>query len=77
MLAFCEKCHDMVEYTVEKKQKSKEIKGKLVIYEGKEPYCSKCGENIFVAETRDYNLNKLDEAYRESENLIKISDIKK
>lgn len=77
MLGFCEKCHDMVEYSVKTEQKSKEIKGKKIKYEGKGAYCDKCGANIFVAEIRDYNLEKLDEAYRKSEGLILVSDIEK
>lgn len=77
MLAFCEDCHNMVEYTVTEEEKTKKIKGKKVFYIGKEAYCKECGSNIFVQNVRDYNLKKLDESYRKSENIILLSNIKK
>lgn len=77
MLGFCEKCYDMVNCSVEKEQKSKEIKGKKIEYQGKEAYCNDCGTKIFIADIRDYNLKKLDEAYRKSEDIILVSDIEK
>ena len=76
MMGFCEQCHDMVDYYVIEEQKSKEIKGEEISYIGKEAYCNNCNENIFVAEIRDYNLERLDEAYRKSKNIILVSDIK-
>jgi len=77
MMGFCEQCHDMVDYYVKKDQKSKEIKGEEITYIGKEAYCNNCDENIFIAEIRDYNLEKLDEEYRKYKNIILVSDIKK
>ncbi|MFW6028887.1 MAG: type II TA system antitoxin MqsA family protein [Halanaerobiales bacterium] len=77
MLGFCEQCHDMVKCYVKEKKKSKEIKGKEITYIGKEAYCNKCDENVFITEIRDHNLKKLDKAYRVSEDIILVSDIKK
>lgn len=75
MLGFCEKCRDMVEYYVREKVMTKNIKGKEVNYKGKVAYCDECKSEIFVAEIRDYNLMKLDEAFREEEDLITVSEI--
>ena len=77
MLAFCENCRDMVEYTVAKEDKTKEIKGKEISCVGKEAYCKECDSTVFVQEIRDHNLKKLDIAYRKSEDIILLSDIKK
>ena len=77
MFAFCENCRDMVEYTVTKEEKTKEIKGKEISYMGKEAYCKECDSNIFVQKIRDFNLEKLDEAYRKSAGIILLSDIRK
>jgi len=74
---FCEQCHDMVDYSVTNVRKTKVIKGKRINYQGKEAYCDECGCNIFVAEIRDYNLEKLDKAFRKSEDIILVSDIEK
>lgn len=75
MLEFCEECYDMVEYYVEKKGMTKNIKGKEVEYIGKVAYCDECKEEIFVSEIRDYNLMKLDKAFREVEDLITVSEM--
>ena len=75
MKGFCENCRDMVDYSVSIVEKEKKIKGKTIRYIGKEAYCDKCNEEIFVAEIRDYNLMQLDAAFREEEDLIKVTDI--
>jgi RNase P subunit RPR2 len=63
MLGFCEKCHDMVEYYIEEKKMTKNIKGKEIEYIGKVAICSECGSEIFVTDIRDYNLKMLDNAF--------------
>ncbi|VDN46197.1 conserved protein of unknown function [Petrocella atlantisensis] len=68
MNGFCEKCRDTVDYNVKMIDKKKEIKGKMILYVGKEAYCAECKEEIFVPEVRDYNLRELDTAYRKVEN---------
>lgn len=75
MMGFCEKCHDIVEYTIRGEKKEKMIKGKNIEYMGKEAYCNECGSEIFVAELRDANLVALDKAYREKEDLIFQSEV--
>ncbi|KMT22648.1 type II toxin-antitoxin system antitoxin SocA domain-containing protein [Clostridium cylindrosporum] len=75
MLGFCEKCHDMTEYFIEEVDKEKCIKGKNINYKGREAYCKGCREEIFVSDIRDYNLQMLDDAYRNHEGLILISEI--
>lgn len=75
MVGFCEKCHDMIEYSVREVDRVKNIKGKNITYKAKEAYCNECGELIFVAEIRDYNLLMLDNVYRNQENLILVSEI--
>lgn len=77
MKGFCEECRDRVLYNVKMVDKEKEIKGKMLKYIGKAAYCDECTKEIFVPEIRDYNLRKLDVAYRESENLIRLADIEK
>lgn len=77
MMGFCEKCHDMVEYSVKEEKKVKNIKGKEVEYIGREAYCAECGTPMFIAEIRDYNLSMLDKAFREQEKLISVVEIEK
>ena len=75
MLGFCEKCHEMVEYSVKDVKRQKNIKGTSVEYIGKEAYCDECGSEIFIAEIRDSNLAMLDKAYREKMGLISVTEI--
>ncbi len=77
MKGFCENCRDMVDCGEKNVNKEKSIKGKTVRYAGKEAYCEECKEEIFAAEIRDYNLMQLDAAYREAEDLIKVTDIER
>ncbi|MFX0560648.1 type II TA system antitoxin MqsA family protein [Tepidibacillus infernus] len=76
MVGFCERCHEMVDYSIKEEKKQKNIKGKIVEYIGKEAYCNKCGSEIFVSEIRDHNLAMLDKTYREKEGLISVSEMK-
>ncbi|SMP57043.1 type II toxin-antitoxin system antitoxin SocA domain-containing protein [Anoxynatronum buryatiense] len=75
MKGYCENCRDMVDYSIKTVNKEKTIKGKTIRYVGKEAYCEECKEEILVAEIRDYNLMQLDAAYREAEDLIKVTDV--
>ena len=47
----------------------------IIKYKGKVAYCDECESEIFVAEIRDYNLMKLDEAFRKEEDLITVSEM--
>ncbi len=66
----------MVEYYIKEKKMTKNIKGKKIEYIGKVAICSECGSEIFVADIRDYNLKMLDNAFREKEGLISVSEMK-
>lgn len=39
-------------------------------------FCSECGSEVFVPDLRDENLELMDKAYRKSEELISVSEIK-
>lgn len=75
MRGFCEKCRDMVEYTVKMVDKEKVVRGRTVKYLAKIAFCNECAEEIFVPEIRDYNLKALDAAYRKAEGLIGVEEI--
>lgn len=75
MLGFCERCHEMVEYSVNDEEKQKNIKGNNIEYMGKEAYCNECGSELFVSDIRDYNLSALDKVFREKEGLISLGEI--
>lgn len=75
MLKFCVECRDMVEYYIEEEVMIKNIKGKEFEYVGKIAFCSECKKEMFIAEIRDYNLMRLDEAFRKEEDIITIPEM--
>ncbi|AMR05809.1 MULTISPECIES: type II toxin-antitoxin system antitoxin SocA domain-containing protein [Bacillus cereus group] len=76
MLVLCEFCRDMVRYSTKDVSKVTVIRGKQYHYVGKEANCEECKSEIFVPNIHDYNLEQLDHAYRQQEQLVTISEIR-
>ncbi|MCU5331948.1 type II toxin-antitoxin system antitoxin SocA domain-containing protein [Bacillus wiedmannii] len=76
MLVLCECCRDMVKYSTKDVPKVTVIRGKQYHYVGKEANCAECKSEIFVPSIHDYNLEQLDHAYRQQEQLVTIFEIK-
>ncbi|MGX1461460.1 putative phage-associated protein [Bacillus thuringiensis] len=76
MLVLCEFCRDMVKYSTKDVSKVTVIRGKQYHYVGKEANCEECKSEIFVPNIHDYNLEQLDHAYRQQEQLVTISEIR-
>ncbi|MGG0120620.1 type II toxin-antitoxin system antitoxin SocA domain-containing protein [Bacillus paranthracis] len=76
MLVLCEFCRDMVKYSTKDVAKVTVIRGKQYHYVGKEANCEECKSEIFVPNIHDYNLEQLDHAYRQQEQLVTISEIR-
>ncbi|EEK60134.1 Prophage ps3 protein 01 [Bacillus cereus 172560W] len=66
----------MVKYSTKDVQKVTVIRGKQYHYVGKEANCEECKSEIFVPNIHDYNLEQLDHAYRQQEQLVTISEIR-
>lgn len=74
---FCEKCNNLVEYEIKEVDEKIEIKGKEYNYKRLIGYCKNCGEEISSNEINDENLIRIDNAYRNEENIIKTEEIYK
>lgn len=74
---FCEKCNNLVEYEIKEIDEKIEIKGKEYNYKRLIGYCKNCGEEISSNEINDENLIRIDNAYRNEENIIKTEEINK
>ncbi|EEK47538.1 Prophage ps3 protein 01 [Bacillus cereus ATCC 10876] len=66
----------MVKYSTKDVSKVTVIRGKQYHYVGKEANCEECKSEIFVPNIHDYNLEQLDHAYRQQEQLVTISEIR-
>lgn len=75
MRAFCEECHENQTFITKDVEITRVIKGREIRFNGKEAYCSVCNNPVHVPEIRDYNLQQLDQKFREVENLITIEQI--
>lgn len=74
---FCENCNNLVEYDKKEIDSIAEIKGKKYSYKRIYAYCKCCREEISSNEISDENLNRIDMAYRDEENIIKTEEINK
>lgn len=72
---FCENCNKLVEYRIEEINDSYEIRGKKYNYKEVKGYCKNCNEEVSDSKITDENLNRIDNAYRTEENIIKISEV--
>lgn len=75
MKLMCEECRKKIEITEKEIMMEKEIRGKKISYLGKAVYCNECESEVFDADIIDYNLNQMDNTFRESGGLIKVSQI--
>ncbi|MFW6270240.1 MAG: type II toxin-antitoxin system antitoxin SocA domain-containing protein, partial [Bacillota bacterium] len=66
-----------VEYQIEELVEKKEVRGLEFEYTAERAYCTECGDEIFISELHDQNLQRIDDAYREKDGIIKVSEIKK
>ncbi|WP_296876247.1 hypothetical protein [Thomasclavelia sp.] len=60
---FCEECRKDVDYSIATERMEGIIKGKTYSYIGKVAKCVECGNEVYVAEINDYNLEKLYKKY--------------
>ena len=72
---YCENCDKLVNYVKKEIDAECEIKNKKYSYKRIVCYCEECKEEISVNEISDENLNRIDDAYRTKENIIKVNQI--
>lgn len=75
MLPYCDTCHDVADFEVKEETKVKLIKGREIRYVSREAHCVECGDPLFVEEIHNSNLEQINEAYREAENLVRVQQI--
>ena len=73
---FCENCDKLVNYFAKETNEQVEIHGRMYNYKRIIAYCKNCNEEVTVNEIEDENLKRIDEAYRNAENIIKVDEIK-
>lgn len=74
---FCPECREQCQYELKKVFRSYIIKEKEYKMEVTIAECKNCGEEVNIPGILDLRANEVDEQFREMENIISISDIKK
>lgn len=76
-LVFCPECRGDVEYTVEEKVESLELKGEVYTVPRELAFCKNCGAELYIDHLSDQNLKVLYNAHRERLGIISIEDIRR
>lgn len=73
--AFCEYCLKEQPYTIIENRKTAILNEEEISYNGREAYCSRCKNEIFVNDVNRKNLSELYDEYRRRYNLIEPDKI--
>jgi len=65
---FCEECRKDVEYLTEVTKIKGKLKGVEYEYVGRKAICAECGNEVYVAEIEDENLEALYDVYCQRNN---------
>lgn len=71
----CPECRKKVSYTIKEVEKVRYVKDKEYSYLTLAAYCNECGNEIFVADIAQKDIQLFDQYYRIVENIITISEI--
>ena len=73
---FCTECREFIEYNIEEKEVTEELKGKEYTYIAEVTTCPICGEEVYVGEIDDRNMKKLYDEYRKEEGILSVDEIR-
>ena len=73
---FCTECREFIEYDIEEKEVTEELKGKEYTYIAEVTRCPICGEEVYVGEIDDRNMKKLYDEYRKDEDILSVEEIR-
>lgn len=77
MKNYCFFCDAEEMYSIKEEVVETKIKGSLVRYLAKVPICNKCGNEIYIAEMDDQNIEEANRQYRFATGLITTNEIEK
>lgn len=73
--AFCIACGAKKTYTVKSRREDITVRGTCFSYVEQTAYCESCGEEVYIPEINDLNVQAREDAYREAAGLITVSQI--
>ena len=73
---FCEECNRIVRFNSNTRTLRKKIHGTVCEFIGKIAICPICGNELYVAEYEDSNLEQLKNTYRQQNNVLSVEEMK-
>lgn len=75
-MSFCELCGKLVQYDIIERTETSEVRDEKITMSLQVGICKECGNEIFVDEIEDSNLEKLYSEYRRRKGLLQPCEIK-
>ena len=72
---FCIECGDYKPFTVKTTREEITVRGITFSYLEQTAYCSECGDEVYVPELNDINVQAREDAYRKASRLITVSEV--
>lgn len=72
---FCIECGDYKTFTIKTTREEITVRGVTFSYLEQTAYCSECGEEIYVPEINDINVQAREDAYRKASRLITVTEV--
>lgn len=74
--AFCIECREETDYELKEETRTRIVKEKEYHYKTIVAYCKKCGEEVSVPGLADKDMELFDTCYRQTEDIISLSEIR-
>jgi len=72
---FCIECGDYKQFAVKTTREEITVRGVTFSYLEQSAYCSECGEEVYVPEINDINVQAREDAYRKASRLITVGEV--
>lgn len=76
-IAFCINCDEKNSYNIKSEVVKKEVRGTEFSYIEQKAFCANCGEEVYVPEVNDNNVQAAEDAYRKASGLITVAEVNK
>lgn len=74
--AYCIHCGEMREYKLKTSREETTVRGTTFSYLENTAFCTECGEEVYIPEINDMNVQAREDAYRKASHLITISEVR-
>ncbi|MDY6786609.1 MAG: DUF4065 domain-containing protein [candidate division WOR-3 bacterium] len=73
---YCPKCNRITDLEINERVEKDKVKGQIIESEAKVPVCKECGEDVFIENFEEENLERAYNVYREKNKILFTDEIK-